>query len=269
MRIVLIGAGRLAVNLGRALLRKGHEVTYVLGRSKETTSALAAMLQCPCSTNMADMPIDADMYMVCVNDEALPAVVASMPPLSALVVHTAGSLSMQVFEGTSLSRYGIFYPMQTFSKEVAADFSDIPCFIEASDKSDLNLLESFSRTLTHRVFRLSSEKRRYLHLAAVFACNFSNYCYAVAGQLLAENGLPFDVMLPLIDQTARKVHSIAPLEAQTGPAARGDKAVMEAQAALLDNHPALKEIYRLMSNGIQSVVQQKSATKRMMTDDKL
>ena len=267
MRIVLIGAGRLAVNLGRALLRSGHEVVYVLGRSEDTTSALADMLQCPCSTNMAGIPLDADMYMVCVNDESLPDVVASLPPLPALVVHTAGSLSLQVFEGTSLSRYGILYPMQPFSKEVAADFSDIPCFIEASDESDLDLLESFSQTLTHRVFRLSSEKRRHLHLAAVFAGNFSNYCYAVAGQLLAENGLPFDVMLPLIDQTARKVHSMTPVEAQTGPAARGDKAVMEAQAALLANHPELKELYLLMSSGIRCAVQQEKATKRMMTDD--
>lgn len=269
MRIVLIGAGRLAVNLGRALLRNRHEVIYVMGRSEDSTSALGRMLQCPCSTKMADMPLDADIYMVCVNDESLPGVVASLPPLSALVVHTAGSLSMQVFEGTAISRYGIFYPMQTFSKEVTTDFSDIPCFIEASGESDLNLLESFAQTLTHRVFRLSSEKRRHLHLAAVFACNFSNYCYAVAGQLLAENGLPFDVMLPLIDQTARKVHSMSPIEAQTGPAARGDKAVMDAQAALLDKHPALKEIYQLMSSGIQCAMQQKKATKTNMTDDKL
>ncbi len=268
MKAVLIGAGRLATNLGQALVRSGHEVVCVVSRSERSASALGRLLQCPYCTAVADMPSSAGIYIVSVSDDALPSVAASLPPLpDALVVHTAGSLPLQVFEGTSVVRGGVFYPMQTFSKEVVADFSAIPCFIETSRPSDLCLLERFSLTLSRKVYPLSSERRRYLHLAAVFACNFSNYCYAMADRLLTDNGLPFDVMLPLIDQTARKVHSVAPVEGLTGPAARDDRAVMEAQAALLDAYPGYQDIYRKMSLGIRHTVQQNRQQKEKRKND--
>ena len=252
MKIVLIGAGRLATCLGRALLQADHEVTGVLSRSDSSASALGSLLHTSWYTRVGDMPQDADLYILSVTDDAVPAVAASLPSLpQALVVHTAGSLSLDVFKGTSVEHGGIFYPMQTFSKEAVPDFSSIPCFIETVLPDDLKRLECFAGTLSRRVFPLSSEKRRFLHLAAVFASNFSNHCYAVAERLLSENGIPFDVMLPLIDQTACKVHSVSPLAGQTGPAARNDTTVMKAQEKLLESHPEWQEIYRLMSRDIQ------------------
>ena len=149
---------------------------------------------------------------------------------------------MSLFEGYT-SRYGVFYPMQTFSKERLVDFAEIPLFIEGDDPAIRQLAESISR----RVYELSTEARKYLHLSAVFACNFVNHCYALSAALLEQHGLPFDAMLPLIDETARKVHELHPHDAQTGPAVRYDENVIRMQTALLADNPELQQIYELLS----------------------
>jgi predicted short-subunit dehydrogenase-like oxidoreductase (DUF2520 family) len=153
-------------------------------------------------------------------------------------------MPLSVFDGYT-QHGGVLYPMQTFSMEREVDFRAIPLFIEGADARIRQLAESISE----HVYELSSDDRKYLHLAAVFACNFANHCYTLAAEVLEKKGLPFDVMLPLVDETARKVHELHPKEAQTGPAIRGDKNVMAAQAALLDSR--MQAIYNLMSESIQ------------------
>ena len=153
-------------------------------------------------------------------------------------------MPMTVFEGYA-DRYGVLYPMQSFSKERRVDFAGIPVFIEGADPLIRQLAESISR----RVYPLSTADRKYLHLAAVFACNFANHCYALAADVLERHGLPFDVLLPLIDETARKVHELHPLDAQTGPAVRYDENVINMQAALLSD-PAVRELYERLSLSI-------------------
>jgi predicted short-subunit dehydrogenase-like oxidoreductase (DUF2520 family) len=162
--------------------------------------------------------------------------------------HTAGSMPLELFQGMA-RHYGVFYPMQSFTKERCVDFSEIPVFLEASDVQTLTLLKTLSATLTPHVYELSTDERRYLHLAAVFACNFANHCYALSAEILQQHGLPFNVMLPLIDETARKVHYLSPLEAQTGPAIRYDLNVINKQQQLLDD-PAMKELYERLSKSI-------------------
>ena len=226
MTVVLIGRGRLATNLLPALQQAGHEVVSINSRTLE------------------GLPLEADVFIVAVKDSALEEVIrrATKGREQQLFVHTAGSMPMSLFEGYT-SRYGVFYPMQTFSKERLVDFAEIPLFIEGDDPAIRQLAESISR----RVYELSTEARKYLHLSAVFACNFVNHCYALSAALLEQHGLPFDVMLPLIDETARKVHELHPHDAQTGPAVRYDENVIRMQTALLADNPELQQIYELLS----------------------
>ena len=234
MRIVLIGRGRLAMNLEHALLSAGHEVASINSRTLEA------------------LPLEADVYIVAVKDAALADVIraATKGRESQLFVHTAGSMPMDIFKGLTV-HYGVFYPMQTFSKERLVDFNDISVFLETNDAVSMERLKMLSTTLTTHIYELDSEGRKHLHLAAVIACNFVNHCYALSAEVLAAKGLPFSVMLPLVDETAQKVHELAPREAQTGPAVRGDQNVMQMQANMLAGNPAVKQIYEALSNDIQ------------------
>ena len=156
---------------------------------------------------------------------------------------------MSIWEGHA-ERYGVFYPMQTFSKQREVDFREIPFFIEAKKSEDVELLKAIAATLSENVYEATSEQRKSLHLAAVLICNFTNHMYALAADLLEKYNLPFDVMLPLIDETARKVHELTPLDAQTGPAVRYDENVISNHLAMLADSPALQQIYKLMSKSI-------------------
>ena len=195
----------------------------------------------------------ARLYIAALTDQALPSLIPLLTAghEDALWVHTAGSLPMGVFEGLAL-HYGVLYPMQTFTRERPLDFAGIPCFVEGSDDAALGTAEALARGISGRVYRLGSEERRHLHLAAVFACNFANRCYGMAAEILERRGIPFDVMLPLIDETARKVHYMSPREAQTGPAVRYDAGVIGAQSALLAGSPDLRRIYDAMSESIHN-----------------
>lgn len=236
MKIVLIGRGRLATNLEHALLSAGHEVASINSRTLEA------------------LPLEADVYIVAVKDAALADVIraATKGRESQLFVHTAGSMPMDIFKGLTV-HYGVFYPMQTFSKERLVDFNDISVFLETNDAVSMERLKMLSTTLTTHIYELDSEGRKHLHLAAVFACNFVNHCYALSAEVLAAKGLPFSVMLPLVDETAQKVHELSPREAQTGPAVRGDQNVMQMQASMLEGKPEVKAIYEALSNDIQRI----------------
>lgn len=251
MKLVLIGAGRLATNLGRALLNAGHDIMQVYSRTMESAQEAAAIMGGMPVTSIDRITKDADVYICAVSDAALPDL---LPMLckgreQKVWLHTAGSLSMDMFKGMAL-HYGVLYPMQTFSKETVADFSHIPCFVEANDEMATRTIVKMATDISDNVSPLSSEDRKYLHLAAVFACNFTNHCYTMAADLLEKHGMDFSVMLPLIDETARKVHTMHPRKAQTGPAVRYDENVIRAQSQLLRNNPFAKEIYDRMSISI-------------------
>jgi len=224
----------LGTNLGAALQSAGHEVTVLHGR------------------DFAAVDVRGDLVIVAVKDDALPSVAARLEGCDKLVVHTAGSVPMGVIP---CSRRGVFYPMQTFSKSRLVEFSDIPIFLETERPADMEMLEGLAASISRSVYHLDGEGRRRLHLAAVFACNFANHCYALSAEVLKGAGLPFDVMLPLIDETARKVHSLSPKEAQTGPAVRYDESVIARQEAMLEG--TTREIYHLMSKSIHDTLRPK------------
>lgn len=252
-RIVLIGAGNVATHLGVALRKSGNEVIQVYSRTEESARALGDMLECCFTDDIDKVSSDATLYIVSVKDDALVSLLPSltMRNQDALFVHTAGSVDIDVWAGL-VRRYGVLYPMQTFSKTRKVDFSTVSFFIETSCTEDVKRLKVLVERLGGKAYEATSAQRRYLHIAAVFSCNFANHMYAVAAHLLAEHGLPFESMLPLIDETARKVHQLSPVDAQTGPAVRNDKAVMDAHLNMLVAEPELAELYRLISRDIHS-----------------
>ena len=250
MKIALIGSGRLATQLGMALKAAGHDVLQVYSRTEANARSLALLLQTTYTTSLTSVTHDAQLYVVALTDAVLEDALATLCPdrKDRVFVHTAGSRPMDVFAGKAV-HYGVFYPMQTFSKERNVDFSKIPVFVEYQDSIAKTCIEDLAFSLSTHVYNLTSEGRRHLHLSAVFACNFSNHMYDVCARVLARKGIPFEVMLPLIDETARKVHALTPREAQTGPAVRYDQTVMQRHLDLLEDED-LKQIYNLLSQHI-------------------
>ncbi len=254
MKIVLIGAGNVATNLGFALDKAKQEVVQVYSRTEKAAQQLAEMLHTESTISIEDVTADADLYILSVKDDVLPTLIPQLckGKEEKMFVHTAGSVSKYVFKGYA-NHYGVFYPMQTFSKDRLVHFDNIPCFVEGSGVMELAFLKLFASQLSQTVYELDSEGRKYLHLAAVFACNFANHCYAVGADILEKHHLPSDILLPLIDETAAKVHELPAKKAQTGPAVRYDQTVLQRQASLLEDNPLLKEIYESMSKSIHEM----------------
>lgn len=251
MRIALIGAGNLATNLGKALKGAGHNVVGVYSRTETSARNLANVLECASTNRLDVLSKDADVYVVAVKDSVLEQVVAEAVQgrEDGLFLHTAGSMSMDCFRG-KVFRYGVLYPMQTFSKDREVNFQEIPCFVEGCDAETLQVVKMLAESISERVVEMPSDRRKYVHLAAVWACNFANHCYDMASMLLEGQHIPFDVMLPLIDETARKVHILSPRQAQTGPAVRFDENVMRQQMELMAENPDACRLYEMLSKSI-------------------
>lgn len=250
-KIVLIGAGNVATHLGKEFLKKGMNIVQIYSRTESSAIELAEVLSVPYTTSLGNIVCDADLYIVALKDvvlhELIPLIVKGRE--NAFFVHVSGSLPMNIWEGYA-NNYGVLYPMQTFSKQREVDFREVSFFVEANHPTGIEALKDLAGKLSPKVYELTSEQRKYLHIAAVFACNFTNHMYALCDRLLKAQGVPFEVMLPLIDETARKVHELKPQDAQTGPAIRNDKNVIESHLNMLDDEPGLKEIYEMISNSI-------------------
>ena len=254
-RVVVLGAGRVATHLAPALVRVGYSLSQVWSRTEESVRQIAEPLGVPYTTDLDSVVTDADIYIVSVADKVLPEVAERLcqrAKKTALFLHTAGSIGIEVWQHCSAEHYGILYPLQTFSKERVVDMREVSLFVEASSEETLALTEALARSLSDKVFCADSRRRAQLHIAAVFACNFANAMYDAAYRLLAEEGIPFEVLLPLIDETAAKVHTLTPREAQTGPAVRGDREVMQRHLEALAGDERLREIYSLISDYIMN-----------------
>ena len=226
-RTVLIGTGNVATFLSNHIVEP-FEVTCVGGRQR-----------------ICSMPMDADLYIIAVSDRSIPEVAEELQDVSGLVVHTAGSVAMDAIRSV---RKGVFYPLQTLSKSRPIEPSRVPFYIEAEREEDLVMLRLLAETMGATATPLSSEQRRYLHLSAVFCCNFVNRLYGITANILEEHDIPFSVVLPLIDETARKVSLLTPRQAQTGPAMRWDEEVMDRHKAMLPEQE--RAIYELISKSI-------------------
>ena len=248
-RIVLVGAGNMATAIACSLKESGNVPVAVWSRTLESAALLGGRVGCAFTDDLASLPV-ADIAIISVADNALRDVAAAVAQRfpNALLLHTAGSIPMTALHEAGATRYGVLYPMQTVNKNSPVSLRNITTFIEGCDDAVTAQIEKVAAMVSDKVVYATSEQRCSLHVAAVFACNFPNAVYNMAYELMQRNGLPFDAMLPLIDEAARKVHRMSPLEAQTGPARRGDENVMNAHKLMLDSE--LANIYETLSNYI-------------------
>ena len=250
MKIVIIGSGNLATHLSLALSAVGEEIIQVFSRTEEHAKELAEKIGCQYTTGIDGINKNADLYILSVKDDAISEIVTSVCQKcpKAIFIHTAGSVPMDVFKGEA-NHYGVLYPMQTFSKHRQVNFRSIPCFLEASDEQTMCKIHSLAESISDKVVLADSEKRRKLHLAAVFACNLTNHCYRLAERVLQEEQIDWKLFLPLIEETAHKVTEMSPKDAQTGPMVRYDIGVMNRQLELISDERT-RQIYRLMAESI-------------------
>lgn len=246
--ITLIGAGNLATQLGQALKDAGFNIKLVFSRTEKSARELAEKLNCSYTMSLSEIAPN-DLIIVSVKDDVLETVLQQLNVENSLVVHTAGSMPMSVLAGYA-NRYGVFYPLQTFSKSKAVEFSEVPICLEASSEEILNELKQLAVKLSKSVQQITSEERKMLHLAAVFTCNFVNHFYQVGDRLLEKQGLDFELLKPLIKETSDKVMTLKPTEAQTGPAVRFDETIINKHLKLLTDDPELKKIYSFVSESI-------------------
>lgn len=238
MNVLIIGEGNVGSHLYRAFNESGVEAFNISSRKLKGT---------PLAHN-------ADIILLAVSDGAIPEVArqlsSELPDFKGVVAHTAGSVGINALDGYFLN-YGVFYPLQTFSKDIdIPDYPSIPIFIEGNNSVSESALTALARLAFKSVFQYPSEKRASLHLASVFSCNFVNALYAIAQKILQDKDIPFDVVRPLITQTAGKILTNSPAECQTGPASRGDEAVMKSHLNALSFDPQLQEIYSHLSDYI-------------------
>ncbi|MCB9278420.1 MAG: DUF2520 domain-containing protein [Lewinellaceae bacterium] len=251
--IILVGAGNLATRLGLRLAEKNIQVLQVYNRTPERASALASRIGAQPVADIRGIDPAGRLFILAVADQAVPELAAALTPLNAperLFVHTSGSLPSTIL-APAFSRYGVFYPLQTFTKNRTPDFDEIPVCVHAAAEADLRVLEALGQRVSRKIYRINDEERAAAHIAAVFANNFTNHLYGIAERLLAENGLPFDLIRPLILETALKVQSESPAPMQTGPARRNDRETIRRHLEALGRHPEWASLYRLITESIQ------------------
>lgn len=240
----------MATSLAHGLVAAGCEVAQVYSRQFPHAQELAGAIGCHDATcDLQSLVPDADAYIVAVRDDAIDQVVAAVPDNGALWVHTSGSKPISLFAGHR-ERYGVLWPMQSFSREMVVPLGQVHFFVEASDVTALNDLMHLGLMLSPHVTAADRERRRWLHVASVFSCNFANHLWALADELLAAQGLTFDALLPLIRTTVDKLDRLAPAASQTGPAVRHDVKVIDSHLDLLDGDK--RDIYRLLTDSIMN-----------------
>lgn len=259
-KVAIIGAGNVASHMGHALKQAGVEISSISSLHPEHAAELAARLGVNAAGSIEDGIFDCvDAIIISVKDDAIADVVSQLPENNAILLHTSGGVPAKVLSGKS-ARYGIIYPLQTFTKNRELVFSEIPLFIEASDNATLDEIKGLAGKLSDIVTVADSEQRKILHVAAVFACNFTNHMYDIAAGIMQEAGLPYSVLHPLIKETAAKAVAMPPGLAQTGPAARGDENVMNAHLAKI-NDARVKELYVKLSDSIRQSAQKREEEK--------
>jgi len=254
MNIVFIGSGNVATHLAIAFKAMGADIIQVWSKDSRNAEILAALTKAEPINQWKALDQTADCYVVAVKDDAIAEVTSHLQNVRGIVVHTSGATSIAVLKGAGIG-YGVLYPLQTFSKTKAVDLKKVPFCIEADHPETLEKIAAIAHLLSESVAEVSSDQRKVLHLAAVFACNFTNHLYHLSNQLLQQHKLNFDLLKPLILETAQKIQSALPEAVQTGPAVRNDQETMNKHLALLAGSPELQDIYEMLSNSIKKTYQ--------------
>lgn len=255
-RFVFIGAGNLATHLSAEFQKKGFRIEQIYSRTEKSAKALAQKLQTKYTTIVQEIIRDADIYVVVLKDSVYEDVLPHLNIKNKFLVHCSGSMPLSSLQKYS-SNIGVFYPLQTFSKNRKVNFSEIPVFIEANSPENEKKLTELAGKISGRVLVVNSEKRLNLHISAVFACNFVNHFYTIAGEVLKSKEIPFEVLKPLIQETAFKVQEMMPAAAQTGPAVRFDENIISKHLEELEIFPQFRKLYKNVSESIYKFHQNK------------
>ena len=247
MKTVFIGAGNLATHLAIAFKNNGIEIIQVFSRTETSAKQLADQIGCNFCTETNQILADAELYVYAIKDSELERIASLTGHFNGIHVHTAGSVDINIFENKA-KKYGVFYPLQTFSKKKSLNFSQIPIFIEASTPKVEQQLITIAKNISQKTYSINSLQRAQLHLSAVFACNFSNLMYSIAADVVEDAKLPFDVLQPLIAETADKINFLTPRQAQTGPAVRYDNVIINKHIKMLSDKPEMADLYKKLSN---------------------
>ncbi len=248
--IVILGAGNVAFHLTRALIENTCNVRQIFNRTLEHAREIGEANRISYTDKISEIE-KADIYIIASADSGIEEFSHYIPYDDVLVVHTSGSSPMSVLKGDY--RKGVFYPLQTFSKERTMRYDNIPFFIEAENPEDLKKLNELGNRISNEVHELNFASRMQVHMTGVWANNFVNHLYYIAGNICEQNNVPFDVLLPLIQETANKVIEINPKDAQTGPAKRGDQVIIDRHLEALQNDSRLLQIYQIMTDSIKRV----------------
>jgi len=252
--IALIGSGNVATNLGLALQKHGYAVTVVYSKSLAHAQTLAKQLKATATDILSAIPTNLDLYILAVKDDVL-GNVSSQLKVKGLVIHTSGSVPLQIL--SAHKHRGVFYPLQTLTKKTPIAFKAVPILLEASTTKDLQLLHEIASELSNDVLEVSSTQRQMLHVAAVFANNFTNHLMGVAKDLLAQYQLPEHLLDELIQRTAKQAITHHPFSVQTGPVARNDMETVSMHIQLLQQNPQYRQVYEMLSQSIARSLQEK------------
>lgn len=247
IKISIIGSGNVAQHLIDAFAKnKAIDIIQVFSRNQNPISSNLDSAKITSDWNALQ---EADLYIIAVSDDAIAEVSSKLPFENRLVVHTSGSVSIHSL--ADKNRKGVFYPLQTFTKGKQVDFKTIPLCLETQFETDYQLLEQVAAMISNNLYKIDSDQRRALHVAAVFANNFTNHLYQIGSDICQQNNIPFDILKPLILETTQKIVSLSPKEAQTGPAKRNDISTIEAHESFLSDENQSK-IYKILTQSIQN-----------------
>ncbi|MCU0371344.1 MAG: F420-dependent NADP oxidoreductase, partial [Bacteroidales bacterium] len=247
--MVVIGSGNVAWHMITAFSRKKIRILQILGRNEKSSRKLSQVFSVPYTTDPAGLIKDADLYLLAVQDDRIREVASGLHLTDQLLIHTSGFSSLDVLAGASGST-GVIWPLQTFTSGKDTDYGQIPFFIEGSSAAVTGKLSRFAGLVSDRVMITDSPARQKIHLAAVIASNLTNQLYSISASILERQDIPFNVLSPLITETALKAGQQHPLKSQTGPAVRKDLHVIEKHLELLRDDPAFRDIYRLITENI-------------------
>lgn len=249
MRVVMIGTGNVATVLSKLLVSKGHEIIQVYGRNPDHASSLANEIQTNSCSDPGEIDQSAELYIVALSDTALYSISSWFKPGNKLVVHTAGSVPMDVLKGTS-ANYGVLYPLQSLRKEMDS-FPEIPFLIEGNTPDDLCLIEELAFDLSGTVVKMNSDDRMRLHIGAVMVSNFTNYLYTRTAEYYKDQKLDFKLLLPLMKESVSRLEQYDPAQMQTGPAVRDDQTTIQNHLQLLSGKNNLADLYKRLSDEIR------------------
>ncbi len=248
MTITIIGAGNVGYHLAKGLTASGHRIVQQFSRNPARFEGLYPDIVESVCTDLSEINLDSDIYIIAVSDTAIPIVADQLPPVKGIIAHTSGSVPSTVLKAHQA--YGIFYPLQTFSRHQLLNFSAVPFCIDGHTAEVKDCLMELAASLSQSVYSINDEQRALLHVAAVFANNFTNHLLAVSYQLCEDFEVPFEVIQPLILETAQKAVRGNPADVQTGPAIRGDQTIIKKHLKTIEAYPKFTEIYRLISDSI-------------------